>query len=62
MLAHVICGIENDHNFEKNEDRAITTQDSIKQASSHRDHSYITSALVGGEGGQKIPISDYFQY
>ena len=26
------------------------------------DHSYITSALVGGEGGHKMPIFDYFQY
>ena len=24
-----------------------------------RDHSYITSALVGGEGGQKMPIFAY---
>ena len=27
-----------------------------------RDHSYIMQSLVGGEGGQKIPILDYFQY
>ena len=26
------------------------------------DHSYITLSLVGGEGGQKMPIFDYFQY
>ena len=24
-----------------------------------RDHSYITSALLEGEGGQKMPIFDY---
>ena len=37
----------------------MTKEEIFEIAKKIRDHSYITSALVGGEGGQKMPIFAY---